>query len=398
VRIGIVTHKLLKGDGQARVNYELVKELQRRGHQVTLFSSSVTPELLDHAGTSWIPVPVKGWPSQLLKNLVFSVVSTARLLPRRRELDLLMVNGFITWVKSDVNAVHYVHGSWLRSKAHPFHQRRNASGWYQLLFTGVNALLEKVAFARTDYLVPVSAKVKDEIEAMGFRRPESTRVISNGVDTDEFTPLRRVSRAQLGLPEQVPLALFAGDIKSSRKNLDSVLRAMTDVPGLHLAVAGRTKGSPFPQLAAELGLKERVHFLDFRRDMADLMNNADFFVFPSRYEACTLAVIEALASGLPVITTYQSGVSELVDTAPSAGIVLEDAEDVRGLREAMRLLTEDAALRERMGGQARSIAERQRWESVAGKYIELFEELHGNKTAGQAAAKGEWVELYERGR
>ena len=79
------------------------------------------------------------------------------------------------------------------------------------------------------------------------------RVILNGVDTEEFSP-GEASRQKLGLPENVPLAMFAGDIRTPRKNLDTVLRALVKVPDLHLAVVGNPEGSPFPKLAASLGL------------------------------------------------------------------------------------------------------------------------------------------------
>ncbi|TDG00316.1 glycosyltransferase family 4 protein [Paenibacillus piri] len=383
MNICIVTHKLLKGDGQARVNYEIVKEVLQRNHQVTLYASEVAPELSTRPNASWIKVPVSGWPTQLLKNQIFAVISALKLLPRRKQYDLIIVNGFITWVKSDINAVHFVHSSWLKSPAHPFRLRKDGFGWYQLAFTSINAALEKIAFARTRFLVPVSEKVRSEVQAICSA--SQLRVIMNGVDVDEFYPDRSLSRGQLGLPEHVPLALFAGDIKSPRKNLDSVLRALAGLPELHLAVAGSTGGSPYLKLAEQLGVDRRVHFLGYRKDMANVMRCADFFVFPSRYEACTLAVIEALASGLPVITTYQSGVSELIAGDSPSGFVLEDPEDVAGLRRAMRTLSANPELRRELGFNARAIAERQSWQSVAAKYIGLFEEAAAlNRTDSDA--------------
>lgn len=372
MNICIVTHKLLKGDGQARVNYEIVKEVLNRNHIVTVLASYVAPELLSMPNLNWIKVPIKGWPTQLLKNQIFALISTVLLFIHRRKFDLVMVNGFITWAKSDVNAVHFVHSSWLKSRAHPFRLRKNGFGYYQLLFTYINSIFEKVAFSRSKQLVPVSEKVKTEIQQ--FANHSNLRVIMNGVDTREFYPDQSISRGQLGLPEKVTLALFAGDIKSSRKNLDSVLKAMVNIKDLHLAVAGSTNGSPYIKLAEQLGLKDRVQFLGFRKDMANLMRAVDFFVFPSRYEACTLVVIEALASGLPVITTYQSGVSELITSDLTAGIVLADPEDVDGLGQAMKQLSEHPELRQHMGSNARKVSEKQRWEKVAGEYITLFEE------------------------
>jgi|GEM_PF-109838 len=380
MRVGIVTHKLQKGDGQARVNYELVKELLRRGYHVTVFASHVCDELETAPGLKWVPVPVKGWPTNLLKNLVFSVVGSLKLSRRKEELDVVLVNGFIVWNQSDINAVHFVHSAWRKSPVHPFRLKKNLMGIYQLIFTSLNARLERWAFRRTRYLAPVSEKVRHELAALGFT--ERVRVIFNGVDIKEFKP-GPAERARLGLPEGVPLALFAGDIKSPRKNLDTVLKALRQTNGLHLAVAGAIRGSPYVRLAAELGVADRVHFLGFRRDMNELMRSADFFVFPSRYEACTLAVLEAMASGLPVITTYQSGVTELFDGQVEAGIVLEDAEDASALAAEMERLAKDADLRARMGRAARRIAEQNRWEDMTEKYIRLIEAVAEEKRSSE---------------
>ncbi|WP_216455264.1 glycosyltransferase family 4 protein, partial [Arcanobacterium phocae] len=157
----------------------------------------------------------------------------------------------------------------------------------------------------------------------------------------------------------VPLALFVGDIRTNRKNLDTVLRALVGVPDLHLAVGGSIAGSPYPALAERLGVSDRVHFLDFRRDVADLMKAADLFVFPSRYEACTLVLLEAMASGLPAITAISAGGSEIV--TPDCGVVLTDSEDVGALTRAMAELARDPERRERMGRRAREIAEQHSW-------------------------------------
>lgn len=116
-----------------------------------------------------------------------------------------------------------------------------------------------------------------------------------------------------------------------------------------------TEDSPYPQLAAQLGLSARVHFLGYQRDMAELMRAVDFFVFPSHYEPFGLVVIEAMASGLPVITATTTGAAELV--TPKSGIVLSNSDDVQALVKALMWLTKDSTLRQRMGQEARSIAE-----------------------------------------
>ncbi|MCY7276888.1 MAG: glycosyltransferase, partial [Phormidesmis sp. CAN_BIN44] len=240
MKLCIVTHKVLKGDGQGRVNYEVAWEAIRRGHQLTLLASEVSPDLLQTNLVRWEPISVRGLPTELLKNLVFSSKSAAWLARHRAEFDLVKVNGAITSVASDINAVHFVHSSWLKSPVHPAHRSRNYYGAYQWLYTSLNAYWEKQSFDRARAIVAVSEQVKQELIAIGVPE-QKIRVILNGVDLQEFHP-GEGDRQRWGLPEQVTLALFIGDIRSNRKNLDTVLKALVHVPDLHLVIVGKLEG------------------------------------------------------------------------------------------------------------------------------------------------------------
>jgi glycosyltransferase involved in cell wall biosynthesis len=375
MKIGIITRSIMKGDGQSRVNYEIAWEAIRRGHDVTMLASSVDLELQQSNQAQWINIQVKNWPTQILAGLAFSWQCARWLNQHRSSLDVLMVNGANTNELSDVNAVHFVHTSWLQSSVHPWWLHRNLYGAYQWLFSTLNAYWEKEAFRKAKIVVAVSEKVKQELVNIGVPS-DKVKVIFNGVDLDEFSPGLR-DRQKLDLPEGVTLALFVGDILTSRKNLDSILKALVNVPNLHLAVAGKVEGSSFPQFADSLNLTQRVYFLGFRRDISEIMKATDFFVFPSRYEACTLVLLEAIASGLPVITASTAGGAEVI--TPSCGIVLSDSEDTQALTEALTQLTRDRNLRIQMGQAARAIAERHSWKSISQKYVEIFEELNKRK-------------------
>ncbi|MFM7367415.1 MAG: glycosyltransferase family 4 protein [Sphaerospermopsis kisseleviana] len=374
MKLCIVTHKIQKGDGQGRVNYEVALEAIRRGHHLTLLASEISPELAENSRVNWIKIPVNGYPTEFIRNFIFAQKSGAWLRKHRHEVDLIKVNGAITKGASDVNAVHFVHNSWWRSPVHISRHRQDLYGLYQWLYTAINASAEKQAFRESKVVIAVSGKVADELVNIGVPR-EKIRVIVNGVDLQEFAP--GIShRQKLGLPENLNLALFAGDIRTTRKNLDSILQALVKVPNLHLAVVGKTEGSPFPELANALGISERVHFLGYRRDVAEIMRAVDFFVFPSRYEACSLVLLEAMASGLPVITATATGGAELV--TPEAGIILPDTDDINALSAALLLLT-DNILRQQMGKAARNIAEQHSWSIMAQTYLDLFTELMQNE-------------------
>lgn len=381
MKLCIVTHSLIKGDGQGRVNYEVACEAIRRGHHVTVLASKIAPELEKQSSIVVVPISAKV-PTELIRNMVFAYKSTNWLRKHRDRVDLIKSNGAITWADSDVNAVHFVHNSWLKfskleaiasNKKNILNPYQYLYNSYQWLYTKLNARWEQQAFDNTKIVVAVSDKVAKDLQEIGIPQ-NAIRVISNGVDIEEFSPGNGGSRQTWNLPDGVPLAMFAGDIRLPRKNLDTVLKALVEVPDLHLAVVGVTDGSPYPQLAKSLGIDDRVHFLGFRRDVPALMKAVDFFVFPSRYEPFGLVITEAMATGLPVITASCTGAAPLI--TPEAGIVLPHPDDSKALAQAMQKLSVNPDLRSNMGRTAREIALQHTWKSMAQQYVDLFEEIN----------------------
>jgi glycosyltransferase involved in cell wall biosynthesis len=369
MNLAIVTGRISRNDGQGRVNREIAEEALRRGHAVTLFAEHVDAEMAARPGVTAHVFPPPRWlPTRLFRDQVFAWRSWLRLRQERARCDVVLANGFVTWARSDLNAVHFVHGAWARSRWHPWRVRRSLRSAYALGYNWLNTLLERHALRRTGRVIAVSAKTREEVIAIGVPAA-SVLTICNGVDLEEFHP-GPPERHRFGLPENVPMALFAGDLKTSRKNLETVLRALALVPDLHLAVAGRSDGTPYPALARSLGIAGRVHFLGFQREMSTLMRSVDLLAFPSRYEGLSLVFLEALASGLPIVTARSAGGAELLDAA--VGIVIDDSEDHHAYAAALAALIEDPARRAAMSAAARARAQPHAWQSMAGDYIDLM--------------------------
>ncbi len=369
MHIALVTHNIIRGDGQGRVNYELIKGCARRGVKVTVLSETFAQEMESVA--TWVPVRPELKKPGLFNVWRFSNMTRRAMSDVSGRADLVVVNGYAMVGEHDINVSHFVHGAWLSSPVHTSRVVGGPYGWYQAQYSRLNARWERQAYGAARHVIAVSGAVKDELAGIGIDR-ERIRVILNGVDLDEFHPGKE-DRSRLGLPEGVPLALFVGDIRSPRKNLDGVLAALARTPGLHLAVVGAVAKSPYPALAQKLGLGERVHFLNFRRDVPALMRAADFFAFPSRYEACSLALLEALASGLPVITARTAGGCEVMDS--SCGFVCQNPDDIDAIAAHMATLAGDAELRRAMSIGARRVAENYSWDLMADRYIEMFQQV-----------------------
>jgi len=367
LRIAIVTHCLRHNDGQGRVNYEIAKAAAAAGHAVTLVAADVAPDLLATPGVHWAPISYGPLPSALLRYQVFAVRSWLWLRKHRHEIDVLHVNGAITWGQSDVDSVHFVHSGWRKS---PYYSPGSGvRGLYHRIYTRINAYLEKISFERSARIIAVSQKVAYEVAQLGISKSKIS-VIHNGVDIDEFSP-GDANRGAFGLPSGVTLAMFAGDISNFRKNLDSVLEALVRAPHIHLAVAGSTAKSPFPAMAELLGVSSRVHFLGRRRDLPALMKAADIFIFPSRYEPFGLVLLEAMSSGLPVITAKSAGGAELIDE--TAGVVIENPNDVDAIVAALVSISATKKIQREMGANARRIALEHTWSKLGLQYVELYE-------------------------
>jgi glycosyltransferase involved in cell wall biosynthesis len=378
MRIAIVTHRLAPGEGQGRVNYEIARVAARAGHAVTCVAHDVAPDLAALPGITHAPMPSGIDPIALIGNMIFARASRHWLNAHAGQFDVVMSNGCNTTYASDISAVHFVHSAWRRSPVHAASIGSGPAAWYQWLYSYVNAWWEQRALHRIGSIIAVSSKVRDELVALGLPS-DSIHVVHNGVDLEEFYP-GPVNRTALGLPEDVPLGLFAGGIGTPRKNVDSVLQAMVKVPEMHLAILGSTEGSPYPALARQLGVATRAHFLGFRRDVPALMRSADFLAFPSRYEACSLVLLEALGTGLPIVTAKTAGGAELVND--DCGFVLPNPDDVDALANVLARLVADTSLRKRMSRAARAVAERHSWQQMADRYLELFAEAARAKSSG----------------
>ncbi|WP_090687864.1 glycosyltransferase family 4 protein [Paraburkholderia phenazinium] len=370
MRILIVTHVVARNDGQGRVNYEIARAALAAGHCVTLLASRVAPDLLDDPRVRFVQIAVSRLPTRLLQHQIFAWRSGLWIRANRNEFDVVHVNGFISWARADVNAVHFVHDGWYRCGFYPFAFFRSLYEAYQVAYTRLNAHCEKWAFQHSEVIVPVSEKVAGEVRSLGIDRAR-LQVIHNGVDVDEFAP-GASERARFGLPDAPFLLLFAGDLRVSRKNLDTVLRALAMTPRhVHLVVAGILRNSPYPATVAALGLADRVHFTDLVKDMPALMRSVDAFVFPSRYEAMSLVLLEALAAALPVITAKTSGGAEVIGS--DCGVVLDNPDDVLGLADAIERVAGDRVQARRMGKAARALARTLGWDTMAQRYLSLYE-------------------------
>jgi glycosyltransferase involved in cell wall biosynthesis len=206
----------------------------------------------------------------------------------------------------------------------------------------VSRLAQKVA--------AVSDNVRDHLVQVQGLPADRVVTILNGIDLDAYRlpPAERAAaRAELGLP---PEAVVAGTVARlvPVKNQAMLLRAAARVPGLWLALAGDGElRTDLEQLAGELGIADRVRFLGLRRDVPRVLAALDVFVMTSESEGLPIAMIEAMAAGLPVVATEVGGIPELVADGVSGRLV--PANDHEAAAAALAALASDPAQRHAFG-------------------------------------------------
>ena len=195
-------------------------------------------------------------------------------------------------------------------------------------------------------------------------------VIPNGVDLELYKAVERDWSS--------PRLLSVGRIVH-QKGLDLAMHALGELKDLdwQWTIAGDgPQMESLQSLAQELGIEDRVVFLGWqsRRQLIEQYQNANIFLFPSRHEGMPNAILEAMASGLPVIATCIAGSEELVVDADTGLLVPQ--EDIESLQGALKKLLSDAALRQHMGAASRRrVEENYSWESTAQQYAGLMEKV-----------------------
>jgi glycosyltransferase involved in cell wall biosynthesis len=217
-----------------------------------------------------------------------------------------------------------------------------------------------------------------------FRR--KTWFIPRGVNVEKFRPggeARLGMRQRLGTPEGARVLLAVGHVLPV-KGHDLLLEAVKGMEGVEVWIAGSTaereQYAKLLRMAESDGLRGRVRFLGNVDDVAGLHAEADVFVHPSLQEGCPVALLEAMASGLPCVATRVAGSEDVIEDGVSG--LLTEPLDAEALRHAIERVLGDDGLRQRLGeGARRRILEEYTVEREAARHQEMYLEVLGVKEA-----------------
>ena len=242
-------------------------------------------------------------------------------------------------------------------------------------------------------VVPIAVAEKVALSLERLYRMRRCRVISNGIPTDCYgrpqTP-RREWRAKEGFEDDDVLFICVARF-APQKNHALLVRAFAQGPAsnphAHLVLVGEgALQYRLEEQAKSLGLARQVHFLGLRTDIPDVLGATDVFVLSSDYEGNPLSVMEAMAAGLPIVSTAAGGVPDLFENGKEGYLVQPG--DLKGLSDSMEALLRNREARQSLGMAA---AQRARKNYDVSTMVQAYEEVYESLVDQAHGVKAESV-------
>ena len=340
MKIALIRKYYTDFGGAERYTAALSEHLLKSGHEVHVFANEWKIGKKEAASGQIVFHRVP-----MLKGLsvleVLSFALNSRRMLKRERFDI--IHSFDRTIYQDVyRAGDGCHREWLI-------QRRKIDPLYKTIINRINPLhlvllqIEREIFQKGNYrmIIAISKRGKEEI-AKHYEVPrEKIKVIYNAIDTSRFdlhdmTKTRAKVRRAIGITEDAPLLIFVGS-GFRRKGLPATIRALTRLDArVLLMVIGRDRAGPYRSLAKKEGVEKQVFFTGPVVDVEKYYCASDLFVFPTVYEPFGNVCLEAMAAGLPVITSRISGASEVLDEGKN-GYVIEDPTDCDEIAGKIRM-------------------------------------------------------------
>ena len=330
MKIALIRKYYTDFGGAERYTSALAEHLLGIGHEVHVFANNwkIEGETTGKKRIIFHRVPMfKGL--SVLEALSF--VLNARSMLKKERFDI--IHSFERTIYQDIyRAGDGCHREWLI-------QRRKIDPWYKMFVNRINPLhlvllgIERNIFQDGNYrmIIAISKRGREEIIKHYKVPPEKIKVLYNAIDSSRFRLKNRAEaranvRKSIGIPDTASLLIFVGS-GFKRKGLKAVIKALAKLdPDIMLMVIGRDRTGYYLRLAKEEGVENRIFFMGPVVDVEKYYSAGDLFVFPTIYEPFGNVCLEAMAAGLPVITSRICGASEVLADGRN-GYVIDDPTD-----------------------------------------------------------------------
>jgi glycosyltransferase involved in cell wall biosynthesis len=356
-------------DGGARAVNEVAERLANR-HEVHLFARKA--EDLDLSRIRWRKMPGIPWP-EVADFVTYRYLADLRI--RRRSFDIIHSIGVnagaanVITIQNIQPAKRVFLADWTAAEKISFARKMTRELYLRVTTSAEGNMYRERPGQRPPLFLPVSRGAHRDLLAYYNIGKAPVRIIPNAADTARFKPFTLAQRKKWRDLNQILendlVVVFVGG-EWRRKGLDLAIQAVGRLPqkNVRLFILGKdAEQARFEGLAFEAGIRDRVHFLGFRNDVAEVMAASDVFLFPSWYEAFSLATIEAAACGLPILASKINGTEDFVEPGKTGFFIEHDPDQIAGV---LGRLIDNAADRVRMGANARRVVEqRYTWDQVA---------------------------------
>jgi glycogen(starch) synthase len=274
----------------------------------------------------------------------------------------------------DFPTVVKMHSTW---HAETERYRELGSGTGSLMAMRTYTRMDRYCAQRADHLICITDAVARETETAYAVPPERMTVVHNGVDVNAFREAassREATRKGLGLEGTV--VAYVGRLEPHKGVIDLV-EAAAGLDTELLLVGDGTDRSRLESRARELGVKATFTGFVDHGEVPRHYAAADIVCHPSLYEPLGNVVLEAMASGRPIVAARSGGLGEVFE--PGTGALVEPG-DVEGIRDALRELVDDEGARGRAGDVGLATAPRYGWDKVAEETVAICETVVGQRS------------------
>lgn len=365
MRVAFVYRNLGRARSLERDSVLLVEGLLRKGVEVHCYCDPLKREA-DVPGVSFHDVPALvrshsrlGYP---VERLSFAARATRALRRDRSKYDIVHVLGVAAW-EHDVVSVPAVtvaeQRRWPKQAGRDYTAARTRAFLAPVLRPeiGVMRAIERMQFRPGRFLraTAVTEQVRDDLVAVHGVSAEDIDIVPPPAEISRFQSATNGDlRRRIGAAPDADILLFIGHA-FERKGLADAIAALKAVrPGAHLVVVGEGDPEIYRRQAVSEGVAERVHFIGGTAEPERFMAGADVLVLPTRHDPWGIPIVEAMATGVPVLTTEVAGAAAVVRRA-RAGVVVPSSSPA-GLAAALGRLLDDPTERKAMGERGRAAA------------------------------------------
>lgn len=377
MKIALIHKKYIYQGGTERDFVDLSYFLAKKGHEVHVYTSLIDKEIIDQKINYH---NVAGWGKHFgIDKFIFAKSSFKEVKKNKFDIiqtfsrlgygDVIRIGGGChdIYLKYLINNIENDLYKYFKKLKHKLSISDNLTRYY-----------EKKDF-ETNYkkIIAISKRIKNELKNKYNLSDKDIEINYNGVDIGKFNPenkklYREEIRRKYNLNDNNLNLLFLGS-GFKRKGLDYVFESIKGLEHINLLVVGKGNIEKYKSKAEKLNLSSKVIFAGPVNEVEKYYAASDVFIFPTVYEPFGKVITEAMASGLPVITTKIAGAAELIENKKD-GFVIDNPNDINIIHKYINLL-HDKNYRNKISKAARKKAEKYSLENYFENFLDIYKDI-----------------------